>query len=61
MEMKKENSLAIVHSRYGRYLANGNVIETFYKNSYLAAPKWLKSFKIQILIGKIGFSSTAWT
>ena len=39
MEMTKENSLAIVYHSYGRCLANGNVIETFYKNSYLAAPK----------------------
>lgn len=61
MEMKKENTLAIVHSRYSRYLANGNVIETFYKNSYLAAPKWLKSLKIQILTIKTGFSSMAST
>ena len=61
MEMKKENTLAIVHNSYGRCLANGNVIETFYKNSYLAAPKWLKSLKIQILTGKIGFLSMVWT
>lgn len=31
MEMKKENSLAIVHNSYGRCFANGSVIETFYK------------------------------
>ena len=45
MEMIKENTLAIVHNSYGRCLANGNVIETFYKKFLSSSPKVAERFK----------------
>ena len=45
MEMIKEDTLTIVHNSYGRGLANGNVIETFYKNFLASSPEVAKRFK----------------